>query len=260
MIFNLEFLTIQSVLSFLLALFRVQAFFSVAPIFSKKFPAMIKVGLSAVIVIWFYETIFTNATTIIPSDVYGLTAAIIHEVLIGFLFGLLVNMIFDAIVTFAHLLGIQMGQSSASIFNPATGSSNNTTAVLFGTVTLMIFLTIGGLHHILFILRKTFELIPLASFNLDFVAFTQNYQGIFSEMFFLALKLILPIIAFMFVFDIFIAIFSRILPQASMFFLFMPIKIILGSFVIITVLGFYYSNINNYFTDGIYTIIDNIFR
>jgi flagellar biosynthetic protein FliR len=259
--FDIDFLTVETIASLLLAMFRIQGFFISAPIISSSaIPGIIKIGLSALVGFCFYESIFINANQIILLDTFHMAAYIMHELLIGYLFGLLVNLIFDAIGTYAQLIGIQMGLSSANIFNPATESSANPISALYTTMGYFFFLSFNGLVNAALIIRKSFEIIPLASFSVNISGMAQNFIVIFSQIFLIGLKFLLPMIALMFIVDIFVAIFSKILPQANMYFLIMSNKLILGMFLMIVVLQSYLLNMENFFANEVFDLLEKLFE
>jgi len=241
-------------------MFRIQGFFIASPIFSNAtIPFQIKIGLSAMFCFWFYETIYERATSLIETNIYQLTLGIFHELFIGFIFGVMVNLIFDAISTSAYILGSQVGQNSAEMFDPGTQVNNNAVSSLYGIIAMVSFLSFDGLHHVAFIIKKSFELIPLASFSFDMEVFAHNYVVIFNEIFVMGLKFILPIIALMFIVDVFIALFSKIMPQVSMYFLLNPSKIMLLGIVLTLVSGAFSFHLHEYFETELYTFFDRLF-
>lgn len=231
-----------------------------SPIFSRNdIPAIVKIGLSAVFSFVLYEFIFPLAYDFIPTQPVSLSLAIFHELLIGMMLGLMCNLIFDAITTLTHLVGIQSGMSSSNVFNPVSNSTTNAMGVFYVTVALLFFLSFDGLYHLIFILRKSFEIIPLASFTINFSALAENYVEIFNTVFIIAMKFTLPILALMFVVDVFVALFAKILPQANIFFLVMPNKIFFAVFVITSILGGFYIKFQEYFDSQIYDLFDQLF-
>lgn len=257
---SLDTLTIQTILSFLLAMVRVQGFFLTAPIFSKtSIPAQIKIGLSAVFVFTFYNTIFSTVTTTIPTSDIGLSLLIVLELMLGAALGFLVALIFEALSTFAHLLGIQMGQSAGQMFNPSSGEATNAISAFYGNLAMLFFLLTGGLYNLALILKKSFEIIPLASLDLNYAVLAENYLKVFNNIFIAGLKMIFPMMAVMFIIDIFIAMFSKIMPQTSMFFLLAPAKIMIFLLVSTLIVNTLYLNIEHYFAEDIYEYLDQLF-
>ena len=239
---------------------RVQGFFLTAPIFSKgSIPAQIKIGLSGVFVFTFYNTIFSRAAITIPTNDIGLSLLIVLELIIGAALGFLVALIFEALSTFAHLLGIQMGQSAGQMFNPSSGETTNAISAFYGSLAMLFFLLTGGLYNLALILKKSFEIIPLATLDLNYAVLAENYLKVFNNIFIAGLKMIFPMMAVMFIIDIFIAMFSKIMPQTSMFFLLAPAKIMVFLLVSTLIVNTLYLNIEHYFAEDIYDYLDQLF-
>jgi flagellar biosynthesis protein FliR len=238
---------------------RVQGFFMAAPIFSQSvIPPMIKIGISGLFCFWLYDAIFANSTSLILTDPYMLVIGIIHEFFVGYIFGMVLNLIFDAIATFAQMLGMQAGQSSDHVLNPSADTSTSNIALFYGNLSMWAFLSVGGLYQAALILRKSFELIPLASYSFNLNTLALNYPKIFGQVFIIGLKFLLPLLAMMFIIDICVAFLSKILPQASMFFLLMPAKLtVLGAFMILGLSG-YWMNIDQYFTEDVFELFDTL--
>lgn len=257
---SLDFLSIEIILTFFLAMARVAAFMISAPILSRNgIPAMVKLMITAAIVLSFYPSILNSSNGLILYDSWHLAIAIFHELLVGFAMGVLMGLFFDSLVSFAHMAGIQMGQSSSNVFNPALSAPTSPTGTFIANVALMFFLLLNGIYHMVFLLKKSFMLVPLASYRLDLALLTQNYISVFTEIFAIGMKIVLPLIALMFVIDVFVALFAKIMPQANMFFLMMPAKLIVGAFVIMFMLGGLYLRMEQYFEIEFWDLLDKLF-
>ena len=240
-------------------MFRVQGFFLVAPVFSNRaIPTIIKIGLSFMFCFWFYEAIFNPSTNIFELSPVSFLILIFAEFSIGFFIGILMNLVFDAILSLAHLLGTQFGMSSATVFNASVASPTNPTGIFFSTMALIFFVSFGGLYNISFVLRKSFEFIPMANYEAGFQLLMTNFAHVFSQIFIASLKFVLPLIVLMFVVDVFVAIFSKILPQASMFFLIMPNKLILAAILSIIFLVPYQSGLEIFFSETLVDYMDEL--
>lgn len=241
-------------------MFRIQGFFVAAPIFSRRaIPVIIKIGISFIFCLWFYESIFTTATKLLTLNPLAIFTLIFIEFTIGFLFGLIINLVFDGILSFAHLLGTQFGMSSATIFNASIATPTNPTGIFFSSLAFLFFLNMGGLYNISYILKKTFDFIPLNNYGTSLELLIANFPGVFSNIFIISMKFVLPLIAIMFVVDVFVAIFSKILPQASMFFLIMPNKLILAALLSMFFVVPYQIGIEEFFNETILDFLDDLF-
>lgn len=241
-------------------MFRIQGFFVAAPIFSRNaIPVIIKIGISFIFVMLFYESIFTTATKLLTVNPVAIFILIFIEFTIGFIFGIIINLVFDGILSFAHLLGTQFGMSSATVFNASIASPTNPTGIFFTSLAFLFFLNMDGLYNISYILKKTFEFIPINNYGVSLELLISNFAGVFSHILIISMKFVLPLIAIMFVVDVFVAIFSKILPQASMFFLIMPNKLILAALLSLFFVVPYQIGIEEFFNETILDFMDDLF-
>ena len=255
----LDFLTIQVVLTFFLAFTRVAAFMTTAPLLSRSgTPIMARVGIAGVLVLAIYPTILEGSKNLILTDPFNLSIGMFHEMMIGIFMGFIMNLFFDALVTFAHLAGIQMGQSASSVFNPAIESATSPTATFIANTALMFFVLMNGFYHLVFLLKKSFMIIPIASYSINLTIFSESYLSVFNEIFLTALKIVLPLLAVMTILDIFVALFAKIMPQANMFFLLMPAKLVFGVFILAMMLEGIGLQTEDFFTTEIWEYFDRL--
>ncbi len=247
-------------LAFLLIMFRILALLMTAPVLSRsEIPMMIKIGFTGVLSFAFWNTAIQHNQNIIPSNPWLIAIIICFEIMTGLIIGMLINLLFDGLVTFAHIAGIQMGGSASNIFEPSLNTGANPIAILYLYTSLSIFLSLGGFYNLFEIGSKSFELIPLASLSFNYGALATNYLDIFSAIFMTALKLLMPLLAVMTIADIFVALVAKVLPQANIYFLLMPNKLILGMIVISLTLSGLASNLNEYLDSGLLDIFSQLF-
>ena len=129
-----------------------------------------------------------------------------------------------------------------------------------GELGYFFFLSFNGLYNLGLIIRKCFEIIPLASFSVNLAGIAQNFITVFSQVFLIGLKYLLPMVALMFIADIFVAIFSKILPQANMYFLIMSNKLILGMLLMLVVVPSFLINIEDYFNNEVFELLEMLFQ
>ncbi len=255
-----DFFSVQVIFGFFLAMVRVQGFFLVAPIISRSgIPIIVKIGLSAVIVWVFSDAIFPNAPILNLQHPVNIVTYIFHEITIGIVLGIITDLFFNVISMVGQLCGVQMGQSTVSVFDPTSKASINPVSFIFTNVCVWTFITMGGLFHLAFVLKKSFEIMPMAAFSVNFNNLAGNYIIVFNEIFKLGIKFLLPIIALMFIVDVFGALFAKIMPQANMFILLMPAKIVMGAFLMMMIMPAYLQNISEFFSNRFYDLLDMVF-
>jgi flagellar biosynthetic protein FliR len=152
--------------------------------------------------------------------------AVAGECVLGFTLSLAVVLPMAALGFSARVLDLQSGVSAASLFNPATRA----TEALAGTVVqwagLLVFFSLG-LHLLLLQgMVASIELIPLGSGGV--LVSPDLLLSKLSSQFLLGLMVSAPTMLGLFAIDLTVAYASRSMPQANVYFVALPIKVMAG--------------------------------
>ena len=112
---------------FIVIFLRISAILFAAPLFGgKNVPLMAKIGISFALCICLFPVVSQKITPIVNSvTVFGI--GIIGEVILGFIIGFSVRLVFTGIQLAGQLAGFQMGMSIANVLDPV---SNNQVSML----------------------------------------------------------------------------------------------------------------------------------
>lgn len=220
--------------AFIWPFIRIAAMVGTAPLLSESsIPARVKVGLSVMLALIVMPTLEPMPTLATASW----TALWImgQQILIGIALGLTMRIIFAAVQTAGEFIGLQMGLSFASFFDPATGSNTAVLARLLNTITLLVFIAMNG--HLLMIggLVRTFEVLPIAGATLDV-----NGWGVLlewsEEIVVSGLLLALPVMIVLLTINLSLGILNRTAQQLSVFAVGFPISLTVGLTILAVVL------------------------
>lgn len=156
----------------------------------------------------------------------GFITALAIEAFTGVLMGFAAQFIFWAIQFGAELMGFQMGLSLAQVFNPATQSNSNPLGMLITMTFLLVFILLNGHHEIIKALVGSFQLIPLGGAQVG--SGGPLLLEWMAQFFLTALQFAAPFLATFFMVELTLGIFARVVPQADLFSLSLPIKLIVG--------------------------------
>jgi len=146
-------------------------------------------------------------------------------------------------------MGLQMGLSFASFFDPSTGSNTAVLARLLNTITLLLFIAMNG--HLLMIggLVRTFDVLPIAVGTLDV-----NGWGVlleWSEQIMVSgLLLALPVMVVLLTINLSLGILNRTAQQLSVFAVGFPISLTTGLVILAIVLPQTSPFLERLFQDG----------
>lgn len=210
---------------------RIIAFFMAFPLISSPIiPHNVKV-LLVVSFAYFTMLNFNIKLEIKEYDLLIFLTLILKEVFIGFSLGIIVNIFIGAFSYAAEIISYLMGLTVLNMFNPAFGQ----TSVLSGYFLFLFYFLffISGAYQIFIgALFKSFEVIPLSSFNIN--------NGVFefiikksSDIFLLSFQMAFPFILVLLVFNIVLALINRLIPQINVFMVGLPAQIFIGFVILI---------------------------
>jgi len=222
--FDVSLVTIQT---FLLIFLRIGAILFTVPIFgSRAIPPLFKIALSFAVSLLLYPLLNLSLFPV-QLDVIPLVLLIISEVILGVIIGLSVRMVFAGVQLAGQLVGFQMGLAMANIIDPSTSEQLPLLGELNNIIALLIFLTINAHHWFLRAIADSFRLIPPLSIHFSSSVMDQLVT-LGGEMFVIAIKVGAPVIAALFLMSVAFGVAARTVPQMNIFFVAMPVKIIVG--------------------------------
>lgn len=223
---------------FLLILLRISGIFFITPIFSSEaINKKTKLGFSLFITILIYNLVPKVSGLTINS--FTLTGMVIKELLIGAIIGYLIAIVFSIVQTASQIYSMNMGLMMASVFDPIAKAQIPVLGQMNNLFMMGIFFIYGIHRKFLEVLINTFYVYPIADFNFKITSILNFFKINFSYYFVLAIELALPILAVLFLIDVVLGIMARIAPQMNVFFIGMPLKLLVGFLVLINFAPYY---------------------
>lgn len=165
----------------------------------------------------------------------ALIVAISVEALTGVMLGFAAQFIFWSIQYAGEIIGFQMALAMASVFNPMDGVHSNPIGRFLVTSMLLVFILLDGHHQILQALVFSFDVVPLAGANLEAGGpLMLQWMG---DFFTTAMKLASPFMITIFLVDASLGVFARVAPQADLFSVALPVKILVGMSMMVFFVG-----------------------
>jgi flagellar biosynthetic protein FliR len=172
-----------------------------------------------------------------PINSSYMSAMFISEYLTGTFLGITLKIFLSALETAGTIMSQSIGLSNALVPNLV---ENDQTSILtsFFTLSGVTFMFVFDLHHlILWGVYNSYELIPVGTFNiLNSKAFMITHCV--NEAFLYALKFSMPFFIFGNVVYLGMGILNKLIPQIQVFFLSMPIQILVGLIILMFSVGF----------------------
>lgn len=220
------FLEAGTLFTLLLLFVRIGGFLVAAPFFGhQSIPAKVKIPMALLLA----YTLLWIVPGRLPEYVEhpaGLMLAVGTEALTGILLGYGAQFIFWAAQYAGEIIGFQMGLAIAAVYNPIDGVPSNPIGRALMLLLLLLFISLDGHHQVLRALVASFDVVPLGGASL--AGGGPLLLGWMGELFVTALRLAAPFMITIFLLDVALGVFARIAPQADLFSVGLPLKLLVG--------------------------------
>lgn len=216
----------ETLIPIFLVFVRIGAVFIAAPFFGHQ-AVPVKLRILFAMLLAFAIVGLASETLVRDIDTgAGLLLAIVNEAATGLTIGFVAQFLFWTVQFAAEILGFQMGLSIAQAYNPIEGLASNPIGRFLSLGLLMVFILLEGPRQMIYALVYSFEIVPLAGGNIALSAdLLVRWAG---EMFSTGVTLASPFIASFLLIEFTLGIFARVLPQADLFSLGLPVKLLAG--------------------------------
>jgi len=229
-----EFLREEQVILFMLLFTRLSGLFAFFPFFSHmRIPMSIKTAMV------FFMTIFLFPLATLPDiefSVVNLVLALVSEIMLGFIAGLFLVIVFAMLQLAGMNISFVMGFTMASLLDPQTGTSSPMISTMLTMLALVILLAFNGHHLMILFIADSLEILPLGGFYPTENIWTYLMYAV-TNMFIFGFILSFPIVGLSLLADIVFGMLMKTMPSFNLLVVGFPIKIMVGFVVMITVLG-----------------------
>jgi flagellar biosynthesis protein FliR len=224
---------------FMLPLARILGLIMVAPGFGHvSVPARVKIGLGLFITL----TVMPTLPEIAPIMLFSLQGliALAMQTLIGVAMGFIMQLVFSAVEMTGELIGMQMGLSFATLYDPNNSAGSGVVNQLLSWLALLAFFATNAHLALLMTLTDSFHALPVAPHVLSGEGMKGLADGA-AIIFQAGVQLALPIIAVLLMTSIVLAVLTRSAPQMNIFAIGFPVTLGVGLIMLYIALPFYAS-------------------
>lgn len=242
--------------SFLVVASRAGGVVAALPMLSgSTVPPRIKVGLVLMLALALGPAIHLPP---IPPDAFALTAGLASELLIGFVLGMAVRLLFSALEVAGEIIGSQMGFSMAQLLDPMTSHSTPMVGQLFTVIASLVFLSLNAHMMVVAAIVSSYESIPPFGASLS-PAIGEEVLHLSQHVFLVAVQLAGPVLVAIALINILLAMLGRAVTQINIFVLSFPLTIAAGLLVMGLALPFMVSLLEREFI-GLHETIEGLVR
>jgi flagellar biosynthetic protein FliR len=212
---------------FVLIMMRVAPILFMMPLLSSSaLPNLLKISFMLAVSLLLLPVVKIDVRYF-PSDPYLFGTFMAAELMIGFILGLSVKLIFAGVQLAGEFAGYQMGLAMAQILDPQSGVNTTSIAEFYYLVALLIFLSIDGHHWFIRALVQSFSVLSPGEIHLR-PGLYQHMIHLSGKMFIIAVKLVAPIMAVMIFTQIGLGMITKLVPQMNVLMASFPLTICLG--------------------------------
>ena len=228
---DLNLLTMNTVIAFLLVLCRMGGMLVSAPLFNMgNVPAQVKIGLAVATALILFP--LHSAHLVIPKDLIQFSLMVIQESIIGVLIGFTAKLVFMALQIAGEYISMQMGLSVANVLDPVTQTQSAMIGQFFFYLGALLFLSLNIHHGLILAINRSFQAIPLGHFigehHLTSGLLAERFIQLSSDMLMMALMVGVPLMGTLLITEIAVGFVSKVMPQMNAFMVAIPLKVALG--------------------------------
>lgn len=243
---------------FLLIFVRLLAFFLLLPVISgMSIPISVKLTLAVCIsVVIFMSGAVTTVTY--HNSIAGYFILILTEFLTGIFMGYVLFFIFNIIFYTGQLIDYQIGLSMMSVLDPVSQIQVPVVGNLYYLAVSAMLVVTGGLHSFIGAFFYSYQILPIGVANIIGNAPLAWYMlTLLTEFIVVAVKIALPIVGSILLIDVALGIMVKAVPQMNVFVVGMPIKLMVGLLLLLSVLGPTLGTIYNHLFELAYDALIN---
>ena len=220
---------------FLLITARMSGFVVLNPLLGRQnFPRFFKAGFILVLSAFTWSVTETRLEA--PQGVLPFAAAVLLELLVGFVLGMVVNFFFYIPQLAGTAIDTQMGMTMNQVYDAGSQSRMSVTGTLLNTLMILLFFAAGGHHTLLRIMITSGEIVGYGGVSIGNDV-TNLVLELFIECTVLAVKMCMPVLAAELIGQLGMGVLMKVIPQINVFSINIELKVLVGLALLVTMMS-----------------------
>lgn len=235
---------------------RLVSFFSIVPFFGgAAVPPRVKVATAMSMVVILYPSLEASVPTgeTLGFGPLGFIALLMKEVFVGFTLGFVASLFFEAVQVAGRIVDFQRGSTMGELYAPQIQSQVSEIGQFKLQLAIVLFILIGAHRFFISALLQSYDFIPAFSFpkfGAGWSPAAEMITTLTASVLSIGLQLAAPALIALLLTDLFFGIINRVAPQVNVFFLSMPVKMLVGIAAILIVLPHLAGRMQFYFGEA----------
>jgi len=198
-------------------------------------PARIRLSLALLISLITFPLVEARLP-VLPEAFPDMVILLIGEIIIGLIVGACARIFMAALHVAGVAIAYHTGLGAAQVFDPVQGSQG----AIVGTFLMLLGVTlifVTGLHGVMIgAMHDSYDILP-AGMMPESADFAMLAARTVSQAFRIGIEMAAPFLVYALVFNIGLGIVARLIPQLQVFFIAMPLNIVLGFAILFVTIG-----------------------
>lgn len=230
--------TSERIQLYILVFVRITAIMALLPVFgSIGVSSQLRAGFSLLLAILLAPFVHIPPDAVMPHNIMQFVFAAGRETFVGICIGFTTLFLFSAVQFAGQIIDQETGFSMIELYDPfgedVVVTVNGQLLMLLFSI---IFLLVNGHYFLLLAAQKSFEVIPLMGAHFPMASMSAHYSRMIADVFVLAMRFAAPVFVILVLTSLSFAIVARTVPQMNVYFVGMPVKIVVGLFSLSIVL------------------------
>jgi flagellar biosynthetic protein FliR len=191
-----------------------------------------------------------HGPAVLSAGIWQWTQTAASEAMIGLLLGLAANLIFEAAMMAGQVLGVQIGYSLATLFDPSNNADTPVLSQFHQMAALLIFLQMDVHHWLLRALVHSFSYLPAGATVLTLAAVGGLFHAA-GGIFLVGVQIAAPSLAATLIVDVALGFLGKASPQLPVMFIGIALKNLIGLTVMVAAMAYWPQFFGQEFARGV---------
>lgn len=199
----------------------------------------VPVRVRLIIALTFSFVVFPVVSVTLPSLPANLAELLLllgGEILIGLAIGAITRLLISMLQVAGTIIAFNAGLASAQMFDPSVGQSGAITGAFLSTIGITL-LFVTNMHHVMLMAMVDSYVLFVPGQGFPIGDFSEAATRVVADSFRLGLQIALPVLVISMLIYVSMGLMARLMPQIQVFFIALPLQILVGFSVLAVTIG-----------------------
>jgi flagellar biosynthetic protein FliR len=185
-----------------------------------------------------------------PETPLGFFCLLCPEIMIGFFMGFITKLLWAMVDYIGSIITQVMGLSAAMLFDPTMGGQKTILTSFLSIAMTQMFFVMDGPHYLFQGFIESYQVFPMGA-GMILGDHANSISKLMNDSFVLAIRLSSPFLVAGTILQTSMGFLNRLMPQLQIFFLAMPVQVVMGLLLLMVAIGPLMQMSTKFFMDGV---------